>query len=92
MTRIGIIVGSTRPGRKASTVATWVHQLAEDHTHATVELVDLADHDLPLLDEPVPPSLGDYRGEHTRKWADTIAGFDGSCSSHRSTTTARPPR
>jgi len=40
-------------------------------------VVDLADHDLPLLDEPIPPAMGDYRGEHTRTWAERVAGFDG---------------
>jgi NAD(P)H-dependent FMN reductase len=77
MTRIGIVVGSTRPGRKAATVAAWVYEHSQERSDATFELVDLADYDLPLLDEPVPPSLGDYRGEHTRRWADTVARFDG---------------
>ena len=31
---------------------------------------------LPLLDEPVPPSLGQYSQPHTKAWAATIAAFD----------------
>jgi NAD(P)H-dependent FMN reductase len=82
VTRIGIIVGSTRPGRKAATVATWVHQLAQDHTHATVELVDLADHDLPLLDEPEynhgpPAALKNGLDYLFAEWNDKAAGFVG---------------
>ena len=32
---------------------------------------------LPLLDEPAPPSQGKYSQEHTKKWAAKIASFDG---------------
>ena len=77
MTHIGIIIGSTRPGRKAAEVAHWVHGIAALRTDATFEVVDLADHALPLLDEPVPPSMGDYRHEHTHTWAGTVAACDG---------------
>ena len=41
------------------------------------DLIDLADHPLPHLDEPLPPSMGQYRNAHTRQWAATIAGYDG---------------
>lgn len=77
MTRIAVIVGSTRPGRRAEMVARWVEEVAGEHTDAVVELVDLADYALPLLDEPVPARFGDYRHEHTMRWADTIASYDG---------------
>ena len=55
MIRIAIIVGSTRPGRKADSVAKWVHAIASRRTDAEYEVVDIQDYDLPLLDEPVPP-------------------------------------
>ncbi len=78
MTRIAIIVGSTRPGRKADGVAHWVHDLANRRDDATFEIVDLADHDLPHLDEPVPAAMGpNYSQPHARRWATTIASFDG---------------
>jgi NAD(P)H-dependent FMN reductase len=77
MTRIAIVVGSTRPNRKSEAVAAWVYQLAQARTDAHYELVDLRDHPLPLLDEPVPPSRGQYSHEHTRKWAAVVASFDG---------------
>jgi NAD(P)H-dependent FMN reductase len=76
MLRVGIIIGSTRPGRKADAVARWVHQLASKRNDAEYELVDIADYGLPLLDEPVPPAQGKYEKPHTRKWAATIASFD----------------
>jgi NAD(P)H-dependent FMN reductase len=77
MTRIGIILGSTRPNRNGEQVAKWVYDIASRRTDAEFELVDLRDYPLPHLDEPLPPSLGQYQNEHTRQWADKIASFDG---------------
>lgn len=77
MTRIAIILGSTRPGRKGEAVAKWVHAHAAKRTDAEFELVDLAEQQLPLLDEPVPPSMGKYSHPHTQKWAAKISPFDG---------------
>ena len=77
MTRIGIILGSTRPNRLGEQVATWVYGNATQRDDADFELIDLRDFPLPHLDEPLPPSLGQYRGDHTKDWAATIASFDG---------------
>lgn len=77
MTKIAIIVGSTRPGRKAEVVARWVLEHAQKRTDAEFELVDILDFNLPLLDEPVPPSRGQYTHEHTKRWSAKIATFDG---------------
>ena len=77
MIKIAVIVGSTRPGRKALDVARWVMDIAGLRGDAAFELVDIQDFNLPLLDEPVPPSLGQYAQPHTRAWAAKIAGFDG---------------
>ncbi|MGI8811611.1 MAG: NADPH-dependent FMN reductase [Pyrinomonadaceae bacterium] len=75
--RIGIILGSTRPGRNGEAVAKWTRDIAANRTDAEYELVDIAEYDLPLLDEPVPPSMGQYSKEHTKRWAAKIASFDG---------------
>ena len=77
MTRIGIILGSTRPNRNGEQVAKWVYDIASRRSDAEFELVDLRDYPLPHLDEPLPPSMGQYQNEHTRQWADKIASFDG---------------
>jgi len=76
MLKVGIIVGSTRPGRKAAAVARWVHEIARKRTDADFEVVDIQDFHLPLLDEPVPPSMGQYSKPHTRAWATKIDSFD----------------
>lgn len=77
MTKIAIIVGSTRPGRKAPAVAQWVYDAASQRTDATFEVVDLLAFDLPLLDEPMPPAMGKYTKPHTIAWSQKIAAFDG---------------
>src|SRR5208283_3986591 len=76
MIKVGIIVGSTRPGRHADVVANWVLEKAKQRTDAQFEVVDIKDFDLPMLDEPVPPSMGQYSKPHTKKWAQKVASFD----------------
>lgn len=77
MTKIGIILGSTRPGRNGEAVAKWVLEIAQRRTDAEFELVDLADYPLPHLDEAMPPAMGRYEHDHTKAWAAKIASFDG---------------
>ena len=77
MIRIGIIIGSTRPGRNGEAVANWVFEIAKKSGNAEYELVDIADFNLPVYDEPIPPSMGDYSKPHTKAWSAKIASFDG---------------
>jgi len=77
MLKIAVIAGTTRPGRKADTVAQWVLEHAKKRGDATYELVDIAQFHLPLLDEAMPPSMGQYANSHTKKWAEAIAPYDG---------------
>ena len=74
--KIGIVLGSTRPNRNGEAVAKWVFEHAQQRTDADVELVDVADFNLPLLDEPIPPSQGKYSKDHTKRWAAKIESFD----------------
>jgi NAD(P)H-dependent FMN reductase len=77
MSKIAIIIGSTRPGRNGEAVARWVYEIAKKRTDAEFELVDIAAFNLPLLDEPIPASMGVYSKPHTQAWAAKIATFDG---------------
>lgn len=77
MTRIAIIIGSTRPGRHGEAVARWTLGHAQKRAGVEYELVDLADWNLPHLDEPMPAAMGQYANEHTTAWAAKIAEFDG---------------
>jgi NAD(P)H-dependent FMN reductase len=76
MLKIAIILGSTRPNRVGAIVAEWVNGIADKHTDAEFELVDVAKLDLPLLDEELPPVLGQYAKQHTLDWAAKVASFD----------------
>lgn len=77
MIRIAIIVGSTRPHRNGEAVAKWVHEVSKKRSDAEFELLDIKDFNLPLLDEPMPPVMGQYSKPHTKAWAAKIDGFDG---------------
>ena len=75
--RIGVVVGSTRPGRRGDQVAEWVAAVSRTHVPTVdVEVVDVAAQGLPLLDEPVPAAIGEYRNPHTHAWSD-VAPYDG---------------
>jgi NAD(P)H-dependent FMN reductase len=74
--RIAVILGSTRPGRNGEAVAKWVHGIATTRSDADYELIDLKEINLPLLDEAVPPSRGQYSQPHTKAWAAKIDSFD----------------
>jgi NAD(P)H-dependent FMN reductase len=69
MPNLTIIVGSTRPGRAGSAIAQWFTARAKDHGGFDVRVADLAELDLPLLDEPHHPRLRRYERDHTKKWS-----------------------
>ena len=53
-----------------------VASLVEERGDVEVRMLDLREIQLPWLDEPKPPSAGDYQHEHTQEWARTITGLD----------------
>ncbi|WP_392544242.1 NADPH-dependent FMN reductase [Oryzobacter telluris] len=71
-----VVVGSTRPRRAGSSVATWFLEAARGHGAFDVGVQDLAEWDLPMLDEPELPVLGGYQHDHTRRWAEVVARAD----------------
>ncbi len=77
MVNIAIIVGSTRPGRNAADVAQWVMEQSQKRTDAKFDILDIADFNLPLLDEAVPASFGQYSKPHSKAWAEAVAKYDG---------------
>ena len=74
--KVAIILGSTRPGRNGEAVGQWIHGIAKKRSDANFEFVDIKDFNLPLLDEPIPPSMGQYTKEHTKTWSAKIDSFD----------------
>jgi NAD(P)H-dependent FMN reductase len=74
--QLQVIICSTRPGRVGPAVATWFHAFAREHAKFDASLVDLADFDLPLYDEPVHPAQQKYEKDHTKRWSASVAAAD----------------
>jgi NAD(P)H-dependent FMN reductase len=71
-----IVIVSTREGRKGDAVGRWFETRARAHGAFDVELVDLAEVNLPLFDEPEHPRLRKYRHDHTKRWSERVAHGD----------------
>lgn len=74
--RLHIVICSTRPGRVGPSVARWFHEFAGEHGEFETELVDLADFNLPVFDEPHHPAKQQYQHEHTKRWSESVAVAD----------------
>ncbi|OWT56747.1 NADPH-dependent FMN reductase [Candidimonas nitroreducens] len=74
--KLHVIICSTRPGRVGPSVAAWFHEYAKAHGGFDAELVDLADFNLPIYDEPVHPRMQQYEHEHTKRWSQSVAAAD----------------
>ncbi|MCC5574745.1 MULTISPECIES: NADPH-dependent FMN reductase [Microtetraspora] len=71
-----IIVASTRPGRVGLPVAEWFRDRAVAQGVFDVEVVDLAEVDLPFMNEPHHPRLRQYVHQHTKEWSATVERAD----------------
>ena len=76
MLTLQVINVSTRKGRKGPAVAEWFAEYARQSDQFRVEVVDLAEVDLPIYDEEVHPRLGQYEHEHTRRWSQIVRRAD----------------
>jgi NAD(P)H-dependent FMN reductase len=74
--KLHIIICSTRPGRVGPTVARWFDGFARTNGKFDVALLDLAEFNLPIYDEPIHPRMQKYQHEHTKKWAASVAAAD----------------
>jgi NAD(P)H-dependent FMN reductase len=77
MTKIAIVTGASRPGSVNKSVAEWVLAQTAGRFDAEFELVDVADFNLPLLDEAYPAMYQNYQNDHTKNWSAKISEFDG---------------
>jgi NAD(P)H-dependent FMN reductase len=71
-----IFICSTRPGRVGLPVADWFTSQARIHGAFDIEVVDLAEVNLPFMDEPKHPRLQEYEHEHTKRWSKTVSRAD----------------
>jgi NAD(P)H-dependent FMN reductase len=76
MPRLTTVIASTRPGRAALPMGEWFCARARTHGAFDVSVVDLAELDLPLLDEPEHPRLRQYVHDHTKEWSATVEAAD----------------
>lgn len=78
MTKIEVVVGSTRQGRFSERVAAWVFEYLNAHGRFDVELVDLRDYPLPFFDHPPPArTLRDYPSEDVARLGRKLDEADG---------------
>jgi NAD(P)H-dependent FMN reductase len=71
-----IIIASTRPGRIGAPVGAWFAAQARAHEGFDIEVIDLAEVNLPFMDEPKHPRFHDYQHDHTKRWSETITRGD----------------
>lgn len=73
---IAVIVGTNRQGRVTPRLAKWVMNHAAEHSDVQFSLLDLADYDMPMLQEA--PWLEDRTiTEGTRRWLAELKVADG---------------
>jgi NAD(P)H-dependent FMN reductase len=76
MALLQVVIASTRPARKGDAIGAWFDRIARDHGAFDVELIDLAEVNLPLLDEPDHPRLRTYQQAHTKAWSARVDKAD----------------
>jgi len=74
--KLCILIASTRPGRVGLPIAQWFQQEAIDQGAFEIDVVDLAEINLPFMDEPKHPRLQQYTQQHTRDWSARIDAAD----------------
>ena len=76
MINLKVITASTRPGRKGILVSHWVLKQIQKNPELKIEHLDLAEINLPFMDEPHHPRLQKYTKQHTFEWSKMISGAD----------------
>ena len=74
--KLHVIICSTRPGRIGPSVAQWFSEFARHHDKFETLLVDLAEFNLPIYDEPFHPAQQNYQHAHTKAWAKSVNAAD----------------
>ncbi|MCK7559836.1 NAD(P)H-dependent oxidoreductase [Chitinophaga sedimenti] len=76
MLNLKIIVTSTRPGRKGIVLGNWLAEFSKALPEFNVELLDLAEINLPFMNEANHPAMRKYEHQHTRDWSAKIEEAD----------------
>ena len=76
MANVAVVLGSTRPGRAGQGIAQWVVSEANKIEGVSAAVVDLADFDLPVFAEELPPMMAPAKDPAAVAWNKALAGFD----------------
>lgn len=76
MLKLAVLTVSTRPGRKGPAIAQWFHDYAKSHGGFESQLVDLAEINLPMFNEPNHPRLRQYEHAYTKVWSAIVDAAD----------------
>lgn len=74
--KLQVVIASTRPGRVGKPVGDWFAAQARADERFEVEVADLAEINLPFLDEPRHPAMRQYEHQHTKDWSARIGPSD----------------
>ena len=67
--KLMVILGSVRPRRAGLSVALWAYDLVSQAADIEIDFVDLAELNLPFMDEPGRPEDQRYTKRHTKAWS-----------------------
>ena len=73
---LGVIIASTRPGRIGKPIGDWFIEQATADGSFEVRTLDLAEINLPFMDEPNHPRLRKYTKQHTLDWSAQVEACD----------------
>ncbi len=76
MKELHIITGSSRDNSAGTPIANWVAEAARATGKYNVNLINLRDENLPFINEPMPPMMGNYQNDSTKNWAAKITKAD----------------
>ena len=76
--QLGIILASTRQGRRGERYAKWIHEIVSQRSGIGTQLIDLRDHRLSAYDaEAMPPAVErSYTDPLARRWSELISALD----------------
>lgn len=73
---LGLVIGTTRQGRHSEPISRWLLSHLDRDNRFEVTVLDLAEINLPLMDERNHPRMRAYEHEHTKAWSRQIDALD----------------
>lgn len=74
--KVQLIIGSTRQNRLSPSIADWIKTQVAKNDELELEVIDLKELDLPLFDEPTPPSMAPGVSPSAKSWAAKVSSAD----------------